>query len=96
MVFSFYICRKFLVPLPPPHGIAYLGKYYLVIAAFCFIAMGNGLNLTDGLDGVVGGVSALAFVGMSIAVLPICPGESNFILLRYYFSWHLTTTVSMH
>lgn len=68
-----------MVPLPPPHGIAFLGKYYLVATTFCFAAMGNGLNLTDGLDGLVGGVSALAFIGMSIAVLPICPGDCKLL-----------------
>ena len=36
--------------------------------------MGNGVNLTDGLDGLAGGAAALAFIGMSIAVLPICSG----------------------
>ncbi|XP_020270395.1 phospho-N-acetylmuramoyl-pentapeptide-transferase homolog [Asparagus officinalis] len=69
---------KFLVPLPPPHGIAYLGKYYLVMTTFSFVAMGNGLNLADRLDGLVGGVSALAFIGMSVAVLPICPDLAIF------------------
>ncbi|KAK4751229.1 hypothetical protein SAY87_004711 [Trapa incisa] len=34
--------------------------------------MGNGVNLTDGLDGLAGGTAALTFVAMSIAVLPIC------------------------
>ncbi|PKI67983.1 hypothetical protein CRG98_011579 [Punica granatum] len=34
--------------------------------------MGNGVNLTDGLDGLAGGTAALAFIAMSIAVLPIC------------------------
>lgn len=37
--------------------------------------MGNGVNLTDGLDGLAGGTAALAFIGMSISVLPICPGQ---------------------
>lgn len=36
--------------------------------------MGNGVNLTDGLDGLAGGTAALAFIAMSIAVLPICSG----------------------
>lgn len=36
--------------------------------------MGNGVNLTDGLDGLAGGAAALAFIGMSVAVLAICPG----------------------
>lgn len=52
-----------------------LGKFYLILTAFCFAAMGNGVNLTDGLDGLAGGSAALAFVGMSITVLAICPGQ---------------------
>lgn len=63
-----------MVPLPPPLGLAYLGKYYLAVTIVCFVAMTYGVNLTDELDGLVGGVSALAFIGTSIAVLPICPG----------------------
>ncbi|XP_062088669.1 cytochrome P450 87A3-like [Humulus lupulus] len=42
----------------------------------------NEVNLTDGLDGLAGGTVALAFVGMSIAVLPICPVTSVNIGLR--------------
>ncbi|KAM1561724.1 hypothetical protein ACFX1Z_004820 [Malus domestica] len=62
---------KLLVPLPGL-GLVFLGKCYLLLASFCFVSMGNGVNLTDGLDGLAGGSAALAFVGMSIAVLPIC------------------------
>ncbi|XP_038981446.1 phospho-N-acetylmuramoyl-pentapeptide-transferase homolog isoform X2 [Phoenix dactylifera] len=65
--------RKWLVPLPPPFGLVSLGKFYLILTAFCFAAMGNGVNLTDGLDGLAGGSAALAFVGMSVTVLAICP-----------------------
>ncbi|XP_057948837.1 phospho-N-acetylmuramoyl-pentapeptide-transferase homolog isoform X2 [Malania oleifera] len=65
---------KLLIPLPAPLGLVCLGKYYLFLTSFCFVSMGNGVNLTDGLDGLAGGTAALAFIGMSIAVLPICPG----------------------
>ena len=64
-----------LVPLPAPIGIVWLGKLYLMLASFCFVSMGNGVDLTDGLDGLAGGSALLAFIGMSIAVLPICSGE---------------------
>ena len=64
-----------MVPLPPPLGLLCLGKYYLSLTTFCFVSMGNGVNLTDGLDGLAGGTAALAFIGMSISVLPICPGQ---------------------
>ncbi|KAM6552138.1 hypothetical protein CsatB_001946 [Cannabis sativa] len=69
---------KMLVPLPAPLGLVQLGKWYLLLTSFCFVSMGNGVNLTDGLDGLAGGTAALAFVGMSIAVLPICPDLSIF------------------
>ncbi|XP_068666740.1 phospho-N-acetylmuramoyl-pentapeptide-transferase homolog [Aristolochia californica] len=69
---------KFLVPLPAPLGLVYLGKFYLFFSAFCFASMGNGINLTDGLDGLAGGTVACAFIGMSIAVLPICPDLAVF------------------
>ncbi|KAA8514938.1 hypothetical protein F0562_018275 [Nyssa sinensis] len=63
---------KMLVPLPAPLGLICLGKCYLFLTSFCFVSMANGINLTDGLDGLAGGTAALAFIGMSIAVLPIC------------------------
>ncbi|RVW16675.1 Phospho-N-acetylmuramoyl-pentapeptide-transferase-like [Vitis vinifera] len=72
-------CMKMLVPLPAPLGLVCLGKYYLFLTTFCFVSMGNGVNLTDGLDGLAGGTAALAFIGMSISVLPICPGQIGFL-----------------
>ena len=71
---SFLYCRKMLLPLPAPIGLVCLGRWYLLLTSFCFVSMGNGVNLTDGLDGLAGGAAALAFIGMSIAVLPICSG----------------------
>ncbi|ESR62921.1 hypothetical protein CICLE_v100179501mg, partial [Citrus x clementina] len=69
---------KMLVPLPAPLGLLFLGKFYLLLTSFTFVSMGNGVNLTDGLDGLAGGTAALAFIGMSIAVLPICSELSIF------------------
>ncbi|KAM7530561.1 hypothetical protein LguiB_033971 [Lonicera macranthoides] len=63
---------KMVVPLPLPLGLVCLGNGYLFLTLFCFVSMANGINLTDGLDGLAGGTAALAFIGMSIAVLPIC------------------------
>ncbi|GMP73928.1 hypothetical protein CsSME_00031510 [Camellia sinensis var. sinensis] len=68
---------KMLVPLPPPLGLVFLGKCYLLLTSFCFVSMANGINLTDGLDGLAGGTAALAFIGMSIVVLPICSGHAT-------------------
>nr|CAD1834349.1 unnamed protein product [Ananas comosus var. bracteatus] len=58
-----------------PLGLVYLGRLYLGLTTFCFAATGNGVNLTDGLDGLAGGAAALAFMGMSVAVLAICPAS---------------------
>ncbi|CAL0301235.1 unnamed protein product [Lupinus luteus] len=65
--FSFW---KMLVPLPL--GLVYLGRYYKLLTSFCFVSVGHGMKLADALDGLAGGTAALAFTGMSIAVLPIC------------------------
>lgn len=67
--------RKTVVPLPGPLGLVCLGKFYPLLSSFCFVSMANGVNLTDGLDGLAAGTAALAFIGMSIVVLPICSGS---------------------
>ncbi|XP_019189283.1 PREDICTED: phospho-N-acetylmuramoyl-pentapeptide-transferase homolog isoform X4 [Ipomoea nil] len=69
---------KAVVPLPAPLGLVCLGRFYPILTCFCFTSMANGVNLTDGLDGLAGGTAALAFIGMSIAVLPICPDVAIF------------------
>ncbi|KAI5447470.1 variant 2, Phospho-N-acetylmuramoyl-pentapeptide-transferase [Lathyrus oleraceus] len=58
--------------LPLPVGLVYLGRYYHLLTSYCFVSMGHGVKLADALDGLAGGTAALAFIGMSIAVLPIC------------------------
>ncbi|CAL5409146.1 unnamed protein product [Camellia sinensis] len=73
--------KKMLVPLPPPLGLVFLGKCYLLLTSFCFVSMANGINLTDGLDGLAGGTAALAFIGMSIVVLPICSETKGTLFL---------------
>ncbi|KAI4343075.1 hypothetical protein MLD38_027620 [Melastoma candidum] len=63
---------KMLVPLPSPLGLVCLGKLYFLLTSICFVSTGNGINMIDGVDGLAGGVAALAFIAMSIVVLPIC------------------------
>ena len=62
-----------LLPEPLKHW--NLGAWYLPLTAFCFAAMSNGVNLTDGLDGLAAGSAAAAFSGMAMAALNICPGK---------------------
>nr|AAM94346.1 translocase I [Arabidopsis thaliana] len=69
---------KMLVPLPSPLGLVFLGKLYLLLTSFYFVSMGNLVKATDGLDGLAGGIAALCFVAMAIAVLPICSDLSVF------------------
>lgn len=85
--FSYWLCTtkistpynmKTVVPLPAPLGLVYLGKLYPVMTSFSFVSMANGVNFTDGLDGLAAGTAALAFIGMSIVVLPICSDLSIF------------------
>ncbi|KAF8663337.1 hypothetical protein HU200_055950 [Digitaria exilis] len=69
---------KFLVPLPPPLGLAFMGKVYLILAATCSLSMGTAVTMVDGLDGLAGGIAALALTGLSVAALPICSELSVF------------------
>jgi len=55
---------------------------YIVFAAFAIIAAANGVNITDGLDGLSGGTLAIAFVAyMLIALLIEKPAQPNLALL---------------
>ncbi|GER24586.1 phospho-n-acetylmuramoyl-pentapeptide-transferase, partial [Striga asiatica] len=83
MCFSYWLYRtdvstpygmKMVVPLPAPIGLVCLGKFYPILTVLCFVSMANGMNITNGLDGLAAGTAALAFIGMSIVVLPICSG----------------------
>ncbi|KAJ4780848.1 Phospho-N-acetylmuramoyl-pentapeptide-transferase [Rhynchospora pubera] len=64
---------KRLIPLPSPFGLQYLGSFYFVATMFCFLATTNGVTVTDGIDGLATGTAALAFLGLSVAVLALSP-----------------------
>ncbi|MEZ4531555.1 MAG: phospho-N-acetylmuramoyl-pentapeptide-transferase [Thermomicrobiales bacterium] len=67
-----------LLYLPDPYGlglhhvyIPFMGSYslgllYLPIAILTIIAMSNAVNITDGLDSLAGGLSAIAFVAYGV------------------------------
>lgn len=54
---------------------------YIAFAAFAIVAMSNGVNLTDGLDGLAGGTLAFAFVAFLVIALLNVPAQPNLAVL---------------
>jgi phospho-N-acetylmuramoyl-pentapeptide-transferase len=54
---------------------------YVPFAAFAIVAASNGVNITDGLDGLAGGTLAFAFVSFMIIALLNDPQQPNIALL---------------
>ncbi len=69
------------VIIPTTAKVLNLGLWYLPVAAFIIVSMVNGVNLTDGLDGLAGGTSLIAFVSYSI----IAHGQGQDYLAAFCF-----------
>jgi phospho-N-acetylmuramoyl-pentapeptide-transferase len=54
---------------------------YVLFAAFAIIAASNGVNITDGLDGLAGGTLVFAFVAFLIVGLLNVPAQPNLAFL---------------
>ena len=54
---------------------------YIAFAAFAIIAAANGVNLTDGLDGLAGGTLVFAFVAFVLVALLNEPTQPNLAVL---------------
>ncbi|MFH0751369.1 MAG: phospho-N-acetylmuramoyl-pentapeptide-transferase [Chloroflexota bacterium] len=54
---------------------------YVAFAAFAIVAMSNGVNLTDGLDGLAGGILVISFVAFLIIALLNSPAQPNLAVL---------------
>ena len=54
---------------------------YVLFGAFAIVAASNGVNLTDGLDGLSGGTVAIAFVAFMLIALLNVPTQANLALL---------------
>jgi len=54
---------------------------YIAFAAFAIVAMSNGVNLTDGLDGLAGGALVFSFVAFLIIALLNDPAQPNLAIL---------------
>jgi len=55
-----------------------LGAAFWAIAGFTIVAESNATNLTDGVDGLMGGTGALAFLGMSGVIASTSPALALF------------------
>ncbi len=56
----------------PYLGVYHLSWWYIPFAAFCIVAFSNAVNITDGLDGLAGGVlliALVAFWAISLSIL---------------------------
>jgi len=54
------------VAIPGVHRIIDIGLWYVPIAIFIIVGCANAVNITDGLDGLAGGTSAIAFAAYGI------------------------------
>jgi phospho-N-acetylmuramoyl-pentapeptide-transferase len=54
---------------------------YVLFAAFAIVAASNGVNITDGLDGLAGGTLVFAFVAFLLVALLNVPAQPNLAFL---------------
>ena len=79
-----YIQRHFAIEdlRVPFVGDVFIGPVpYIVFAAFAIVATSNGVNITDGLDGLAGGTAIFAYVAYLIIALLNVPQQPNLALL---------------
>ncbi len=71
--------------LPLLHSTLNLGLWFIPIGAFIIVAMANGVNFNDGLDGLAGGTSALAFAAYAAILLMSLEADVPLALLCAVF-----------
>jgi phospho-N-acetylmuramoyl-pentapeptide-transferase len=69
------------IPVPFVGPVTVEPWLYVLFGAFAIIAAANGVNLTDGLDGLSGGTVAIAFVAYMLIALLNDPAQPNLALL---------------
>ena len=67
---------KWLIPFNGPVVRALQGGLYVIVITFIITAVSNGANLTDGMDGLAAGVSAI--IGATLGVLAYVSGHTGF------------------
>ncbi len=70
VIASLYCCYEGLTVLRIPFtGLSFdIGWWMLPLGLFVYVATVNGVNLTDGLDGLAGGTSAMFFLALALLV----------------------------
>ncbi|MBE9039820.1 phospho-N-acetylmuramoyl-pentapeptide-transferase [Oscillatoriales cyanobacterium LEGE 11467] len=68
-----------LTSITIPLGVSIpLGILFLPLAGFVLVAESNATTLTDGVDGLMGGTGAIAFLGLGAVVAPSSPALATF------------------
>ena len=67
---------KWLIPFSGPVVRALQGGLYVLVITFIITAVSNGANLTDGMDGLAAGTSAI--IGATLGVLAYVSGHTGF------------------
>ena len=67
---------KWLIPFSGPVVRALQGGLYVIVITFIITAVSNGANLTDGMDGLAAGTSAI--IGATLGVLAYVSGHTGF------------------
>jgi len=77
---AWYIQRHFSIneiSVPLVGDVGILPILFILFVAFVIVAMSNGVNLTDGLDGLAGGVLIFSFVAYLLIALVAIPGKES-------------------
>jgi phospho-N-acetylmuramoyl-pentapeptide-transferase len=71
-----------LLPLPMVGDIQLGAIIFIIVAVVAIVGASNGVNLTDGLDGLAGGTLVFAFIGFMIISMLNTPQQENLALVN--------------
>ena len=71
----------FVVQLPMGHGIEVGAVLFVIVAVIAIVGCSNGVNLTDGLDGLAGGTLVFAFISFLLIALLNEPHQPNLAMV---------------
>jgi phospho-N-acetylmuramoyl-pentapeptide-transferase len=72
-----------LIPIPfTDRGFELGALFFIVVAIIAIVGSSNGVNLTDGLDGLAGGTLIFAFIAFTIIALLNKPEQENLALVN--------------